>query len=166
MFSPSAGVVASAATALGWSGIPVPIRLCGESVWAIAARVAPEDAEEWDYPVSVSGVLVAGTARSDPTPRASLFAGFCPRAVLVPEGSDLLAIRVNAALLDQGIVTVSSDGSVSLLSPAGSTIVVHANGDVQAGGAVSDRDRTHVSGRGRWRLLEQAHRALMADQVM
>lgn len=84
----------------------------------------------------------------------------------MPEGSDLLAIRLNAALLDQGIVTVSSNGSASLLSPAGSTVVVYADGDVQAGGGVSDRDRTHVSGRGRWRLLEQAHRALMADQVI
>lgn len=78
MFSPSAEVVASAATALGGSGMPVPIKLCGERVWAIAARVAPEDAEEWDYPVSVSSVLVAGTARSDPTSRASLFRRLLP----------------------------------------------------------------------------------------
>lgn len=166
MFSPSAGVVASAATALGWSGMPVPIRLCGERVWAIAARVAPEDAEEWDYPVSVSGVLVAGTARSDPTPRASLFAGFCPRAVLVPEGSDLLAIRLNAALLDQGVVTVASDGSTSLLSPAGPIVAVHADGDVRSRRGGGDPDRTYVSGHGRCRLLEQAHRALLTAQSM
>lgn len=158
MFSPSVAVVADAGAALGWSGTPVRVRLCGEEAWAIAALAGPGDADDCGYPVRVAGVLVAGTASRDPTPRASLFAGFCPRAVLVPERSRLLRIRLNAALLDQGIVTVAADDSTSVLSPAGPAVIV------ESPDGVGGPDQFDTSGgQGRARLLEQAYARLLGD---
>lgn len=146
--------MADAAMALGWSGTPVRVRHCGEQAWAIAALTEPGDSDDCGYPVRMAGVLVAGTAGTDPTGRASLFAGFCPRAVLVPESSDLLPIQVDAALLDQGVVTVSADDSTTLMSPAGPVVILDTLGitNTQQGG-----------GQGRIRLLEQAYVGLLAD---
>ncbi len=68
----------------------------------------------------IVGAIVAGPARSNVAVRASVFAGYSPRAVLVPDGPGVLEVQVAAAMLEQGVVIASSDG-VRLLSPAGPT---------------------------------------------
>lgn len=68
--------------------------------------------------VQVVGAIVTGPASSNVAVRASVFAGYSPRAVLVPDGRGVLEVQVAAAMLEQGVVVASGDG-VSLLSPAG-----------------------------------------------
>jgi hypothetical protein len=53
-----------------------------------------------------------------------LFAGYAPRAVLVRDKEDLMALSVDAALLDQGVV-VSRDGHFQLLAEAGPRVDGH-----------------------------------------
>lgn len=67
---------------------------------------------------SLLGCLVVGHDAVRATQEASLLAGYAPRAVLVSDKEDLVALMVEAALLDQGIV-VSRDSGLQLLTNAG-----------------------------------------------
>lgn len=134
MFRPDVLVVGQAADALGWAGEPVQIRFGGEDAWAVAALTSAHvdepatpntsgpgtaDLSAGTLPsVRIAGVIVAGTATSNVGVRASVFAGYSPRAVLVPDGPGVLAVQVAAAMLGQGVV-VATDGGARLLSPAG-----------------------------------------------
>lgn len=115
MFKPGLSALMDAAESLGWEGHVVQVRLCGEDAWAVAS-LEPEGSALADgaAPVSIAGVLVAGSLRSRPTQRASVFAGYCPRAVLVPRGRDLLSLQIDAAILEQGVVVVTEDGARKL----------------------------------------------------
>jgi hypothetical protein len=74
--------------------------------------------------VSLLGCLVIGHDATMATQDASLLAGYAPRAVLVPDTEDLVALMVDAAVLDQGIV-VSQDSNVQLLANAGPRVAGH-----------------------------------------
>lgn len=124
MNSPDKATVVLAAEALGWIGAPVQVRMCGETGWAIAAFSADADS-----PATVAGVLVTGAPGTNPTARASVFASFCPRAVLVPDGPGVLSVQMDAAVLDQGVVVVRDDGHVEALSTAGPRVTRHGTGD-------------------------------------
>jgi hypothetical protein len=132
--------VVLAAKALGWMGDPVRVRMCGESAWAIAAFSADADGG-----ATITGVLVAGAPETNPTARASVFAGFCPRAVLVSDGPGVLSVQMDAAVLDQGVVVVRHDGRVDVLSMAGPRVTQPGTGET-----------------GYRRLVEQAHDGLMS----
>lgn len=127
-------VVRKAAAVLGWTGVPVQVRFGGEDAWAIAqlatesvdrslrrdgARPMRVEASSVEASaVRIVGAIVAGPAKSSVVVRASVFAGYSPRAVLVPDGSGVLEVQVAAAMLEQGVVVASGNG-VRLLSPAG-----------------------------------------------
>lgn len=133
MFQPDVTVVRQAAAALGWAGEPVRVRFGGEDVWAVAGLTSSraDRSVQWQSSgtttvdvsavevaaLSIAGVLVTGTATSSVAVRASVFAGYAPRAVLVPEGPGVLALQVTAAMLGQGVVVVSGAG-LRLLSAA------------------------------------------------
>jgi hypothetical protein len=140
MNPPEKATVALAAEALGWMGDPVQVRMCGESAWAIAALSADVDGA-----ATVTGVLVAGAPETNPTARASVFAGFCPRAVLVTDGPGVLSVQMDAAVLDQGVVVVRDDGHINVLSTAGPRVTQPGTGEA-----------------GYRRLLKQAHDGLMS----
>lgn len=74
--------------------------------------------------VRLLGCLVAADDAAAATRGASLLAGYAPRAVLVREKEDLMALAVDAALLDQGVV-VTRDGHFQLLAEAGPRVVGH-----------------------------------------
>lgn len=123
MFQPDMEAVADAAALLGWSGVPVGIRMCGSDAWAIASFTASSGEGAATGPsIAIAGVLVTGDARSKPAARASVFAGYCPRAILVPDGRDVLSLQMEAAVLDQGVVVAGETGRRKL-SDAGPTVV-------------------------------------------
>jgi hypothetical protein len=128
MFLPGVAVVRQAAAALGWIGEPVRVRFGGEDAWAVASlttayvgalakRNTSGPSSTAASTVEIFGVIVAGTAGSRVAVRASVFAGYSPRAVLVPDGPGVLGAQVAAAMLGQGVV-VASDSRVRLLSGA------------------------------------------------
>ena len=51
--------------------------------------------------------------------RASLLAGYAPRAVLVDESVDMLSVAVDAALLDQGLIVLRADGRLDVVATPG-----------------------------------------------
>lgn len=134
MFRPEITDVRQAAAALGWTGAPVQVRFGGEDAWVIARLTTEfidrslrrDGARPTRVEVStlgasavrIVGTIVSGPAMSSVAVRASVFAGYSPRAVLVPDGPGVLEVQVAAAMLEQGVV-VASDGGVRLLSPAG-----------------------------------------------
>jgi len=136
MFRPEMTEVRQAAAALGWTGVPVQVRFGGEDAWVIARlttefvdrSVQRNGARPTKVEVStlgasavrIIGTIVSGPAMSSVAIRASVFAGYSPRAVLVPDGPGVLEVQVAAAMLEQGVV-VASGGGVRLLSPAGPT---------------------------------------------
>lgn len=97
--------------------------------------------------VSLLGCLVVGDDVIRATHRASLLAGYAPRAVLVSGKEDLVALTVDAALLDQGIV-VSEGSNVRLLADAGPRV---------AGRGLDARE---------WELLETVYAAWLATTPM
>lgn len=115
MFRPNATVVAGAAAALGWNGQPVAIRMCGEDAWAVASLTANDEAfGDSSISLRIDGVLVTGDVQSNPTERASVFAGYCSRAVLIPDGRGVLNVQIDAAVLDQGVVVLGANGPFKL----------------------------------------------------
>lgn len=132
MFRPDVKAVADAAASLGWEGVPVGIRMCGSDAWAIASLApSPAVGASGGLPVAIAGVLVVGDARSKPTERASVFAGYCPRAILVPSGRDVLSMQMDAAVLDQGVVVAAKTGTRKL-SDAGPTVANPTGVDASA----------------------------------
>lgn len=127
MNTADATVIQRAAASLGWEGTPVPVRWAGENAWAIASWASNPLANS-GASVQIAGVMVTGSARSRPTQRASVFAGYCRRAVVITEGRGVLPVQVEAAVLDQGVVVVGPH-EVRLLS---------APGDVQPGASDSE----------------------------
>lgn len=116
MDSAEATAVSQAAVALGWNGTPVAVRWAGESAWAIAS-LEPGQPAAPSSAVEIAGVVVTGTAGSRPAQRASVFAGYCRRAVLIPDDGDVLPVQVEAAVLDQGVVVAGRDGTRMLSAP-------------------------------------------------
>ena len=57
--------------------------------------------------------------------RASLLAGYAPRAVLVDEAVDVLSVAVGAALLDQGLVVLRVDGRLDVVAAPGPRVRGH-----------------------------------------
>lgn len=127
MFLDDAASVSAAASALGWPGSPVPVRVAGEDAWAIAALGDQSEAPGSER-VVISGVLVAGAATNKTTDRASVFAGYCPRAVLVPDSTGVMPVVMAAAVLDQGVVVAGND-RMTKLSDAGPAVNVAGDGD-------------------------------------
>lgn len=122
MFRPDVGVVAEAAAALGWIGEPIRVRFGGEDVWAVASLTSAGAGASGESSVAagaveISGVIVAGSVGLSVAVRASVFAGYAPRAVLVPDAPGVLALQVTAAILGQGVVVASGAGA-RLLSAA------------------------------------------------
>lgn len=111
-----ATVVRSAATSLGWEGTPVRVRWAGENAWAIASWALNLPATS-GASIRIAGVMVTGSTRNRPTQRASVFAGYCRRAVVIPEGRGVLPVQMEAAVLDQGVVVVGPDGTRMLSAP-------------------------------------------------
>lgn len=141
------GVVAKAAAALQWTGEPVLVRFGGEEAWVIASLTSANAKAESaalrescpaSQAVEISGVIVAGTAGSSVAVRASVFAGYSPRAVLVPDGPEVLQVQVAAAILGQGVVVASGTG-VRLLSSAEPTQPGVAEAAERARGRLADR---------------------------
>lgn len=97
--------------------------MCGEDGWAIAHPQKHSDE------LALDGVLVDGTVHDNPTARASVFASFCPRAVLVAEEFGVLRVQMDAAVLDQGVVVLRGDGHVDLLSEAGPRVIREGAGN-------------------------------------
>ena len=56
---------------------------------------------------------------------ASLLAGYSPRSILVGEGADMLAVTVNAALLDQGMIICHRDGRLDVIATPGPAVAGH-----------------------------------------
>lgn len=124
--------VRRAAAALGWAGVPVQVRFGGEDAWVIAGltdavwhefaqggrSTRVEVSSVGVSAVRIIGAIVTGPASSKVAVRASVFAGYSPRSVLVPDGPGVLEVQVAAAMLEQGVV-VASGGGVRLLSPPG-----------------------------------------------
>ncbi|MGY4720258.1 hypothetical protein [Naumannella huperziae] len=156
MFLPDVKVVRQAAAALGWDGDPVQVRFGGEDAWALASltnahldatpntsALARVDGSTVDVSaVRIAGVIVAGRTTSHVVTRASVFAGYSPRAVLVPDGPRVLAVQVAAAMLGQGVVVVS-ERSARLLSPAEPTQLWSADAAEAAQHRL--RERVHAS---------------------
>jgi hypothetical protein len=118
MFAPTITTVMEAVKELGWAGEVVgPLAFGGVRFWAVARVTVSEDPEHDGPEVRLAGCLVAGSARRV-VREASLLAAYAPRAVLVDQAQDLTSLLVDAAILDQGVVTVGSDG-VQVLSTAG-----------------------------------------------
>jgi hypothetical protein len=97
-------------------------------------------------PLRLMGCLILGSG-SSATAQASLFAGYSPRAVLVPDRGDVLGVLVEAALLDQGVVLRSGDG-IDALSEAGPRV---------AGGRFDVRE---------WELLETLYQSYLAATLV
>jgi hypothetical protein len=97
--------------------------------------------------VSLLGCLVVGHDAITATQDASLLAGYAPRAVLVSDTEELVALTVDAALLDQGVV-VSQGSNVQLLTNAGPRV---------AGDGFDARE---------WELLETVYAAWLASPPM
>jgi len=56
---------------------------------------------------------------------ASQLAGYSPRSILVGEGADMLAVTVNAALLDQGVIICHRDGRLDVVATPGPALAGH-----------------------------------------
>src|SRR5215210_1570012 len=113
MFQPEMADIRQAAAALGWTGAPVQVRFGGEDAWVIA-RLATEFVDRsvqragarpamvevstlGAAALRIVGTIVSGPAMSNVAVRASIFAGYSPRAVLVPDGPGVLEVQVAAA---------------------------------------------------------------------
>lgn len=88
------------------------------------ASILAADAEAADSPrpvVEFVGALVHGRHAERAIRDASLLAAYTPRAVMLDSATaartDLVAISVDAAVLDQGLVLVDSDGTRLLVTP-------------------------------------------------
>lgn len=171
MFLDEVACVRGAAAALGWDGAAFPVRIAGEDAWAIASvetlpvltstcgRVVRRTDGQGTSTVVVSGVLVTGPATSKTTDRASVYAGYCPRAVLVPDGPGVVPVMMAAAVLGQGVV-VAGDSGLIKLSDAGPAIGREWGEDV----ALEDGEAAHVTAgqaaSARRVLVEQVERVL------
>lgn len=100
--SPSGEVLVLVAGLLGWAGtVHWPVIASG-------VRMAVVRSEEWEWHRGpgggwLVGCIVPGATRAT-VAAASLWAGYLPRAVLMPEELDMLGIQVDAAILDVGLV--------------------------------------------------------------
>lgn len=165
---------AEAIRLLGWGGCAVgPVAFSGVRFWAgiyvdsseharreqagigpvLARDALAELLASGNHPkalrpaVSLLGCLVVGHDAITATQEASLLAGYAPRAVLVSDKEDIVALTVEAALLDQGIV-VSQDSDVQLLTNAGPRV---------AGRGFDARE---------WELLETVYAAWLTSAPM
>jgi hypothetical protein len=69
--------------------------------------------------VQLRGCLVSTGTPALSLQRASQLAGYAPRSILVDERDDLLAVMVDAALLDQGVVVGYRDGRLEVAATPG-----------------------------------------------
>jgi hypothetical protein len=69
--------------------------------------------------VRLRGCLVSAGKPALSLQRASLLAGYAPRSILVEERDDLLAVMIDAALLDQGVVISYPDGRLEVAATPG-----------------------------------------------
>lgn len=95
-------VLIAAAELLGWVGtVHWPVIACG-------VRMAVVSDSEANWHAGPSGAWAVGCivpGLQGAVARASLWAGYMPRAALIPEESDALSIQVDAAILDVGVVS-------------------------------------------------------------
>jgi hypothetical protein len=129
MFATPFTTLAEAAERLGWSGDVVgPVAFGGARFWVVA-QVTPADTSGEGRPsVHIMGCLFTGPARPDLLREASLLAAYAPRAVLVQARGDLTGLLVDAAILDQGVVTVGPEADVRLLAGAGPRVAQGPSG--------------------------------------
>src|SRR5690349_13998277 len=69
--------------------------------------------------VRLQACLVRDSDPDHALQRASLLAGYAPRAVLVDESVDMLSVAVDAALLDQGLIVLRADGRLDVVATPG-----------------------------------------------
>jgi hypothetical protein len=69
--------------------------------------------------VRLRGCLVSEGDPARSLRDASMLAGYTSRSILVDEGTDLLAVTVDAALLDQGVITCHRDGRLDVVATPG-----------------------------------------------
>lgn len=119
MPNPPAAVCAQAVDRLGWAGdVAGPVDVFGVRFLAVV-RIG-EDPWDGEIPdLTVVGCLFTTGGVSALQREASLVAAYAPRAVLVPEGGAGLAAQVDAAILDQGLVSYDRSGEIRVLVPAG-----------------------------------------------
>lgn len=75
--------------------------------------------------VKLRGCLVSDVDPARASQHASLLAGYAPRAILIDEFSDVLAVAIDAAVLDQGVVVRRPDGHLDVLATAGPRVRGH-----------------------------------------
>jgi hypothetical protein len=121
-------MVVEAIGALGWDGEVVgPLSFGGTRFWATARFHAPQDLKCEKPKVQLVGCLIAGTPPGV-VRAASLLAAYAPRAVLVDQRQDLTGLLVDAAVLDQGVVT-SGPGGIQVLATAGPRVSTRPTSD-------------------------------------
>lgn len=117
---PAGTRVETAAGLLGWDGeLHGPVRFGGVTFTAV---VDPECEPGPPGGGWLVGCLVRGDDTQEALRDASLLAAYSPRAALVPEPDDPVDVRLQAALLDQGVVAEQPDGDQVLLSPPGEVV--------------------------------------------
>jgi hypothetical protein len=77
-----------------------------------------------------------------------MLAGYCSRAVLVPDTGDILGVCADAALLDQGVLVLGHSG-ISRLALAGPRVATQ--------GILEARE---------WELLERVYEAYVAAPLL
>jgi hypothetical protein len=75
--------------------------------------------------VRLRGCLVSEPDSPRALQHASLLAGYAPRSILIDESVDVLAVSVDAALLDQGVIVRRGDGRLEVVATPGSRVPGH-----------------------------------------
>src|SRR5689334_7036863 len=142
---PDRATLVDAASKLGWRGDVVgPVTFGGVTFWAV---VDMSTAEEVQGRPRLSGCLFGGAGWATSVREASLLAAYAPLAVIVDSSADAVALLVDAAVLDQGVLMARADG-LELLSAAGPRV---------AGGPPTAREP---------RLLDAVEAAWSADHQL
>lgn len=108
------GVLGAVAT-LGWSG-PVTWPALWRDLTFAAVHDGERDSTKGPGGGWLVGVVLCGSPPSV-LKAASRFAGYCPRSALIRPPKNALAVAVDAALLDVGVVTADGDQLVLLSEP-------------------------------------------------
>jgi|GEM_PF-5429479 len=75
--------------------------------------------------VGLLGCLVHEHTPTRSLQQASMLAGYAPRSILIHDGDDVLAVAVDAALLDQGVIVDRGGGRLELVATPGPRVPGH-----------------------------------------
>lgn len=76
-------------------------------------------------PVRLHGCLVREHKPASSLQHASLLAGYTARSILIDDTDDVLAVMVDAAVLDQGVIVRRADGWLDVLGGPGPRVPGH-----------------------------------------